>query len=282
MATLAAAAGDCLRAVHVAGALPWAPTVLLAALALRAAATLPLAVHQQRVLARLERLRPALVEWRAALEARHAAHARRAGTGPAEAARALAADLADVRKALLREHRCHPWRAALPGLLHVPLWVLFSLGLRDVCAAGELAGETCLWLRDLAAPDPSGALPALLGGCSLLTVEVRPWRVVAVWLADRVSILTVCRRARGTRVGARRESRRRPGAVGAAARADARVPHARRALRPARPADACGPGALLDGVQRHGPRAGAGSAVPARAPRTAHPAGHVRVAQARP
>jgi hypothetical protein len=63
-----------------------------------------------------------------ALQHKHAVTGHRAGLSEDDAKKALLADLTAVRKRLFREHRCAPWRAALPIYLHIPLWVDFSFG----------------------------------------------------------------------------------------------------------------------------------------------------------
>ncbi len=106
-------------------------------------------------------------------------------------------------KELTKQHKCQPWRAQVPLLGQIPLWIsmiigyiLFSFsnvnqeliflritkGLRHVTSAEYLAANPdvaqlllhggALWFSDLTAPDTTWILPVALGLTNLLNIEV--------------------------------------------------------------------------------------------------------------
>lgn len=162
--------------LHTFTGLPWWATILSTTAVLRLTTTLPLVIHQQHVLARLERVRPELLEWRAALQHRCVVRGRRENRSVEEVQREFEREFRDIRRQLFREHRCSPWRASLPIYLHVPLWINLSLALRNLCQDPtlqlSLASEGLLWIPDLTLSDSTLALPILLGLSNLVAIEV--------------------------------------------------------------------------------------------------------------
>lgn len=179
-------------AVHSAGVptLSWSGTVIGTALALRITGTLPLAVLQARVAARLELLAPHLLEWQVALRHKLAASSRKAGVPYDEYRQALHAAFRAKRAALWRAHHCHPlWLLVLPWL-QAPIWMVLSIALRDMAGApiaswlrpadravadaavAEFVTGGALWYPDLTVPDATFLLPLLIGIVNLANLEV--------------------------------------------------------------------------------------------------------------
>ncbi len=117
-----------LRSLHASTGLPWWAVIAGTTATLRLGVTLPLVLHQQHVLARLENLRPQLLEWQTALQHKLTVEGRRANQSADQVNAKYKSEYATVRKALLAEHNCAPWRAALPIYLHVPVWIILSFG----------------------------------------------------------------------------------------------------------------------------------------------------------
>lgn len=107
--------------------------------------------------------------------------------------------LANAQSALVKKHNCHPLATALaPPLIHIPIFLLLSLTIRqasalatppplDLSAAldapvptseyAAFASEHVLWLTSLVDPDPQLVIPFTIGLMAFANVEVtQTWR----------------------------------------------------------------------------------------------------------
>lgn len=109
--------------------------------------------------------------------------------------------LADHQSALLKEHNCHPLATGLlPALVHIPIFLLLSLTIRQAAglatpapidpasldsmdaltaipAHAAFANEHVLWLTSLIDPDPTLIIPFAVGLMAFANVEVmQSWR----------------------------------------------------------------------------------------------------------
>ncbi|KAF8528940.1 60Kd inner membrane protein-domain-containing protein [Hysterangium stoloniferum] len=81
---------------------------------------------------------------------------------------------------LFKEHRCTPWiTMVVPPITQIPVFVVLSATFLQLANAPGtvLRDEAVLTLQSLAHPDPTVALPVILGLISLATVETSQWFV---------------------------------------------------------------------------------------------------------
>lgn len=79
---------------------------------------------------------------------------------------------------------CHPFKAGLLLWFQIPLWVCFSVSLRNLVSklpVDDVAAEITLlemsvggvgWIHNLLAPDPTFILPVTMGLANLAIIEV--------------------------------------------------------------------------------------------------------------
>ncbi|KAG7454019.1 mitochondrial inner membrane protein COX18 [Solea senegalensis] len=86
-------------------------------------------------------------------------------------------NLRRIRTQLYVRENCHPFKTSLLVWVQLPLWISFSLALRNLSLVqsevqGDLAAGGALWFSDLTSPDSTWILPVCLGLANLLIVEV--------------------------------------------------------------------------------------------------------------
>lgn len=172
--------------VHDTTGLQWGPTIVLSAFLLRFLLTFPLSIYQHYVLAKLENLLtkkfPKILE---ELK-RETAIATRMYKWDNDRANYNYHKSAKTQyKKLIVEENCHPAKASLLIWIQMPLWVSSSFAIRNLMLMrpektmdamdiyADLATEKFLFLSNLLACDDSFILPATLGLCNLLIVEMQ-------------------------------------------------------------------------------------------------------------
>ncbi|KAJ9109557.1 hypothetical protein QFC20_003303 [Naganishia adeliensis] len=128
-----------------------------------------------------------------------AKESRRKGVGYDEYKKELKRQLADAQSALVKKHKCHPLATALaPPLIHLPIFLLLSLTIRQAAALATpppidlsssldeavptsayaaFANEHVGWLTSLVEPDPGLVIPFGIGLMAFANVEVmQSWR----------------------------------------------------------------------------------------------------------
>ncbi|KAJ9090924.1 hypothetical protein QFC19_009350 [Naganishia cerealis] len=127
---------------------------------------------------------------------------RKKGFGYEEYKKELKRQLAEHQAALLKKHNCHPLATGLlPAFIHIPIFLLLSLTIRQAAALAtpapidpsslettadvltslpahaSFANEHVLWLSSLIDPDPSLIIPLAVGLMAFANVEVmQNWR----------------------------------------------------------------------------------------------------------
>jgi len=175
---------DTLVQLHDVTGLPWWASIIGLTFIIRGVFVLPLAIHQQYVMARLE------------LVAQEMDQAER--TEIPEKVYELSKgekwtdkEVLTTRRQLSREkyrelilrYNCHPFKMALLGLIQIPVWISLSCAIRNTMYLLPVADERALaiysqltedgifWLTDLTLPDTTFIFPVILGAVNLCLVE---------------------------------------------------------------------------------------------------------------
>jgi inner membrane protein COX18 len=175
------------QAVHSFTHLPWWGVVITVTVVLRSVLTLPLAIHQNRVIAKMELLLPTLKEYQEAVKHNVIVKCRRANLPVEEANRQLKKAAKEVARDLYSQEGCNPYRVAILPWVQLPLWITLSFALRNMAGVfpgvpsndavkTTLVSEGCLWFPDLTVPDPYYILPILLVGTNLCNIELHALR----------------------------------------------------------------------------------------------------------
>ena len=162
--------------------LPWWGIIVLSTFCLRGIITLPLAVNQNRMVAKMILLGPIMKEYSEAILHNVVVRCRRAGLPASEANRQYRLEVKKMRRELYRKEGFSPTRVALLPWIQIPLWITLSLGLRNVCGAYPGVDPSCinptlhsegfLWIQDLTLTDKWWILPVVLGLCNWLNIEL--------------------------------------------------------------------------------------------------------------
>ncbi|XP_068704826.1 cytochrome c oxidase assembly protein COX18, mitochondrial-like [Montipora foliosa] len=178
-----------LETVHSWTHLPWWAVIIGSTAVLRSVTTVPLAVHQNKLIAKIELHQPTVSMMTEALKHRVVGECRRSG---------LPADRAD--KLFKKRHRkmiydyyqsegCNPLKIYILPWIQLPLWFFLSLSLRNLTGffpsqrnsdvmlpCPEIAHEGALWFPDLTVADPTLILPFAVGIINLFNIELNALR----------------------------------------------------------------------------------------------------------
>lgn len=176
-------AQDSLLWIHDYTGLPWWLIIVLTTITMRTTMTLPLFFYQQYILAKLENLRPEMDEIVKELKV-ETGYAMHKYNLPKEHARRLYnRSLKKQWNKLIVRDNCHPAKASLVILVQVPLWISFSISIRNLCymlpeqdasayaTYQEFANEGLLWITNLTIADPF-VLPIAMGLFNLAIIEI--------------------------------------------------------------------------------------------------------------
>eukprot|EP00048_Salpingoeca_helianthica_P001967 m.53377 g.53377 ORF g.53377 m.53377 type:complete len:369 (-) comp11823_c0_seq1:28-1134(-) len=192
---------DGVIAFHQLTPFSWAADIILLTLGLRLAISMPMHVFQQKVLARVELLRPNLKEWAGMLGQSVVERNQKAGNTIEQARAELATELAKRHAAAFREAGLQPWKTQLPVFGQVPVWIALSLALRQMTSETtmlttpalfqSLSDGGMLFFPDLTVPDSTMILPITLGIANLVNLELHTLlRPVAAEPSARMQLLT--------------------------------------------------------------------------------------------
>lgn len=173
--------------LHDMTGMPWWATIITSTFLLRGCITFPLALYQNKILAKVEKLStvdmPALVK---ELKLETAMAQKKFEWTDPVAKSVYARSLNKQWKNLLVRDNCHPAKSFIVILFQLPLWIMQSVALRNmlfmlpnpsditaqlVCAEMALGGFG--WIPNLTELDQSYILPVTLGILNLAIVEVR-------------------------------------------------------------------------------------------------------------
>ncbi|XP_036446339.1 cytochrome c oxidase assembly protein COX18, mitochondrial [Colossoma macropomum] len=161
--------------------LPWWASIICTTLALRTAITLPLAVYQTVIIAKVEALQKEIAELARRLSYEISVKAREKGWSEKTCRYHFKKNLRRIVSELYVRDNCHPFKASLLVWVQLPMWVFLSLSLRNLSMgtghvpAGlqeELAVGGALWFSNLTLPDSTWIIPVSLGLVNLLITEI--------------------------------------------------------------------------------------------------------------
>ena len=175
-----------LESVHSFTHLPWWCTIVLTCVGLRSFITLPLAVHQNKLITKIELLQPTLKELTEALKHRVTVESRSKGLSAEAANKVFKKQLRKYTYDLYSTNGCNPIKLYTLPWAQIPLWIVLSLALRNLSGTfrwdskGEnpcpshpdMSKEGALWFPDLTLPDYTGMLPVFLGLANLANIEL--------------------------------------------------------------------------------------------------------------
>uniref|UniRef100_UPI00358E3683 cytochrome c oxidase assembly protein COX18, mitochondrial isoform X1 n=2 Tax=Myxine glutinosa TaxID=7769 RepID=UPI00358E3683 len=168
-----------LVSLHDLSGLPWWATVVTGTVITRVVLTAPLAVYQNYIINKVERLRPEIADlgqlhWREVQQDRQLR-----GWSEKKARAQHKARMKQSISGLYVRDNCHPAKASLLAWVQIPLWLIITVALRTVCISEKTADQPrglaeggLLWISDLTVPDPFWILPLMLGATNLLIVEM--------------------------------------------------------------------------------------------------------------
>lgn len=166
-----------LVSVQQASGLPWWLSIIVTTLSVRTLVTLPLAAYQMVVIAKVEALQEEISQLAKRLRYEVLVRARERRWTENQIRFQFKKNLRRIVSQLYVRDNCHPFKASLLIWVQLPLWVCFSLALRNLSLGqsalqSELAAGGALWFPDLTLPDSTWILPVCLGLTNLLIVEV--------------------------------------------------------------------------------------------------------------
>ncbi|XP_061582454.1 cytochrome c oxidase assembly protein COX18, mitochondrial [Cololabis saira] len=157
--------------------LPWWLSIVGATVSVRTLVTLPLAAYQLLVLAKVEALQAEISELAKRLRYEVSVRSQERGWTEKQSRFQFQKNLRRLVSQLYVRDNCHPFKASLLVLVQLPVWVGFSLALRNLSSdqsdlQAALAEGGVLWFSNLVVPDSTWILPVCLGLTNLLIVEV--------------------------------------------------------------------------------------------------------------
>jgi mitochondrial inner membrane protein COX18 len=172
--------------LHDISGMPWWSTIIVSTFLLRGCVTFPLALYQNKILSKVERIsKEEMPEIAKELTMETSMAVKKFNWDEKTAKIMFAASLKKQYKNLLVRDNCHPAKSLVLILFQIPLWITQSCALRNmismlpdpsnvnaqiVCAEMSLGGF--LWIPNLIEPDQSFILPIFLGILNLAIVEV--------------------------------------------------------------------------------------------------------------
>ncbi|OQR74903.1 mitochondrial inner membrane protein COX18-like, partial [Tropilaelaps mercedesae] len=174
------AAENTLINVHDTVGLSWWCCILTSTIILRTVITLPLAIYSHHVLARLANLGPEAKELNRLLQAETALAKQKLNLSQKDAIALYKYSLKKRISELTERENCHPAKATITTFAQVPLWISFSLAIRNISessfkgayALQSFQYEGFLQISNLALPDPIYVVPVLVCIINLVNIEL--------------------------------------------------------------------------------------------------------------
>uniref|UniRef100_V5HSF7 Uncharacterized protein n=1 Tax=Ixodes ricinus TaxID=34613 RepID=V5HSF7_IXORI len=125
-------AQEFLETVHMNSGLSWCTTVVATSLALRIVVTLPLAVYQSHIIARLANLDKEIAQIAHELRGETARAVRMYNLDEKQAKYLYRRSLKKQINNLIVRDNCHPFKSSLVIWFQLPLWISLSVALRNM------------------------------------------------------------------------------------------------------------------------------------------------------
>uniref|UniRef100_A0A1B6CT92 Membrane insertase YidC/Oxa/ALB C-terminal domain-containing protein n=2 Tax=Clastoptera arizonana TaxID=38151 RepID=A0A1B6CT92_9HEMI len=170
--------------IHDSTGLPWFASIILTTFIFRSLVTLPLALYQAYILAKLVNLSPEMKNILKELKFETKVAIHKFNLTELQTKRLFKISAKKQWTKLIERDNCHPAKASLLIWLQIPMWIVISVSLRNLVymLPGndpvaqirylELSKEGCLWFPDLTTPD-SIFLPIALGIINLAIIEIQ-------------------------------------------------------------------------------------------------------------
>uniref|UniRef100_A0A672KPD5 Cytochrome c oxidase assembly factor COX18 n=1 Tax=Sinocyclocheilus grahami TaxID=75366 RepID=A0A672KPD5_SINGR len=153
--------------------LPWWASIMCTTLALRTAITLPLGIYQSIIIAKVEALQKEIAVLARQLRFEISIRAKEKGWSEKACRFHFKKNLKRIVSELYVRDNCHPFKASLLIWVQLPMWVCFSLALRNLSLGmGHVPLGGALWFPDLTLPDSTWIMPVSLGLINLLITEI--------------------------------------------------------------------------------------------------------------
>ncbi|XP_004838075.1 mitochondrial inner membrane protein COX18 isoform X1 [Heterocephalus glaber] len=137
------AAEGALLGAHAALGLPWWGSIVLAAAGLRGSVTLPLAIYQHRVLAKVENLQPEIKNIAKSLNQEVAVCARQLGWSKRVTRLTYLKNMRRLVSELYVRDNCHPFKATVLIWIQLPMWIFMSIALRNLSTGATHSEDFC-------------------------------------------------------------------------------------------------------------------------------------------
>ncbi|XP_055926129.1 cytochrome c oxidase assembly protein COX18, mitochondrial-like [Argiope bruennichi] len=174
--------------LHQSTGLPWWGLIMLTTLGIRTAIVFPLAVHQNQVIARLSNINDEIGKLVPELNKEVNIAKVMYKWDETHAKKIFKRQLRQIHNKFVIRDNCHPFKTVLLSLFQVPLWIVFSISLRNLTFMSQssnsvtdsliaLKNEGLLWFPDLTCPDMF-VIPILLLFVNLTLTEVHALRSI--------------------------------------------------------------------------------------------------------
>ncbi|XP_030751424.1 cytochrome c oxidase assembly protein COX18, mitochondrial [Sitophilus oryzae] len=174
-----------LLSIHDITGLPWWASIICSTVLVRTTITLPLAVYQQYILAKLENLKLELPDLVKELKKETAIAVRLYGWDEPTARRAYYKSLRKLWNNLIIRDNCHPLKTTILLWFQIPIWISLSVSLRNmvymlpvpdyhaqlIFTEFQVGGFG--FIPNLTIPDQSWIFPVALGLINLLIIEIQ-------------------------------------------------------------------------------------------------------------
>ncbi|KAL1923023.1 uncharacterized protein VTP21DRAFT_9399 [Calcarisporiella thermophila] len=190
-----------LEQLHHSAHLPWWASIVAATVILRSTLTFPIAISQQKYVARMNGIAPVIKSWTETLKHTVTRDAKKRGLTYEEYESLLQKEYREKIKSLYRAHKCEPWRVLLLPWVQLPLFLSMSFTLRSMTSfpipwlplptspVDGLQTGGIAWFTDLTQPDHTWLLPMAIGITNVINVEWNAWLKREVDLTNRQRIL---------------------------------------------------------------------------------------------
>nr|CAD7395628.1 unnamed protein product [Timema cristinae] len=178
-------AKDLVINIHETSGLPWWASIMLTTVLLRTIITLPFALYQNYILAKVENITLEMPELAKELKKETFYAIKKFNWTEKQAAAAYNRTIKRLWNELIVRDNCHPFKGSLLILVQIPMWVIFSTTIRNLVymlpdrdmaseiISLELSVGGALWFPNLTIPDASLILPVTMGLVNLAIVEVQ-------------------------------------------------------------------------------------------------------------
>ncbi|XP_011309765.1 mitochondrial inner membrane protein COX18 [Fopius arisanus] len=169
--------------LHSTLGLPWWATIVLVTCTAKTLLTLPSALYQHYILAKLANLKWEMDEIVHDLKREASYRVQELGYTENESRVLYNKAFRDKWNELIVKENCHPMKGFVLIMTQLPLWICLSAAIRNLCymlpyptplaqrTLTELSHEGIVWFSNLAVADPYFILPITMGVCNLINIE---------------------------------------------------------------------------------------------------------------